>query len=214
MEDTGTNASTATVEAKNPEGVETTENKTSSIDLKNILTIVVTTVISIGCAFIFVTKIYNSKDVYDITNVADASSINDSDSTPKEDIEANPDKNEGKKEEGNTKNSEKKSKALSKILVPMDSIVVNLGKVDSRRYLRVLISLEVDNIETEKEVKDNKVIFRDKLISFLSTKNSEEIGSTSSRSMLRTKIKDLLNKEFFEAAEVITQVYFSDLIVQ
>ncbi|MBT5307416.1 MAG: hypothetical protein HOL31_20345 [Candidatus Scalindua sp.] len=192
-----------------------------SIDLKSTLAIAVTTVISIGCAFIFVTKIYNSKDVYDITNVADASSINDSESAPKENIEANPEKNEDKKEkskdkkeEGNTKNSEKSSNALSKILVPMDSIVVNLGKIDSRRYLRVLISLEVDNIETEKEVKKNKERFRDKLISFLSTKSPKEIGSPSNQSLLRTKIKDLLNKEFFKAAEVITKVYFSDLIIQ
>ncbi len=177
--------------------------------------------ISIGCAFIFVTKIYNSKDVYDITNEADASSINDSESAPKENIETNPEKSEdkkekstSKKEEGNTKNSEINSNALGKILVPMDSIVVNLGKVESRRYLRVLISLEVDNIETEEEVKENKVIFRDKLISFLSTKSPKEIGSPSNQSMLRIKIKDLLNKEFFNAAEVITQVYFSDLIVQ
>jgi len=178
-------------------------------------------VISIGCAFIFVTKIYNSKDAYDRTNAADASSINESESAPKENREANPEKKEekkekskSKKEEGNTKNSEIKSNALGKILVPMDSIVVNLGNVDSRRYLRVLISLEVDNIETEKEVKENKVIFRDKLISFLSTKNPNEIGAPSNQSLLRTKIKDLLNKEFFKSAEVITQVYFSDLIVQ
>ena len=38
---------------------------------------------------------------------------------------------------------------LGKILVPMDSIVVNIGKVDSKRYLRVIISLEVKNSEIE-----------------------------------------------------------------
>jgi flagellar basal body-associated protein FliL len=95
----------------------------------------------------------------------------------------------------------------------MDSIVVNLGSVDSRRYLRVIVSLEVDNSETEKAIKENKIIFRDKLVSYLSTKDAKAIGTQASLIKLRSEIKDILNK-ILGSDNAIRQVYFSDFIVQ
>jgi flagellar basal body-associated protein FliL len=95
----------------------------------------------------------------------------------------------------------------------MDSIVVNLGSVDSRRYLRVIVSLEVNNSETEMAITGNKVIFRDKLVSYLSTKDAKTIGTQDSLVKLRSEIKDILNK-ILGSDNAITQVYFSDFIVQ
>jgi flagellar basal body-associated protein FliL len=95
----------------------------------------------------------------------------------------------------------------------MDSIVVNLGSVDSRRYLRVIVSLEVDNSETEKVIKENKIIFRDKLVSYLSTKDAKAIGTQDSLIKLRSEIKDILNN-LLGSDNAIRQVYFSDFIVQ
>ncbi len=186
--------------------------------------------IAVGCAFMFVTRIYSSKDTYKAINVADASTVDAMavDDTGKK-IEAEIEKKEeakkaeskskekekeqGKKEKSDTGDVVKSNSLLGNIIVPMDSIVVNLGSVDSRRYLRVIVSLEVDNSETEKAIKENKIIFRDKLVSYLSTKDAKAIGSQDSQVNLRSEIKDLLN-ELLGSKNAIRQVYFSDFIVQ
>ena len=124
------------------------------------------------------------------------------------------DKEKKKDKIDNNDESEKSNSVLGKILVPMESIVVNLGKVDSKRYLRVLISLEVKNSEIEETVKANKVIFRDKLVSYLSSKNVSEVSTQKGYNGLRTEIKNILNSELLELDDAISQVYFSDFIVQ
>jgi len=180
--------------------------------------------IALGSAFIFVTRVYSSKDVYNITNPVNTSII---DSTAvKEDLKADTEKMEvSKKEKSKSKDKNEDSKkgdggnqksnsVLGKILVPMESIVVNLGKVDSKRYLRVIISLEVNSGEIEQTIKDNKVVFRDKLISYLSSKSIDEISTQDSQFKLRTDIKDILNGELLGSDDAITQVYFSDFIIQ
>ncbi len=184
--------------------------------------------IAVGCAFMFVTRIYSSKDAYEAISVADASTVDamtvdDTSSIPTKNIEAKLEKKEeAKKTESKSKEKKKKSdidndvksnSILGNIVVPMDSIVVNLGSVDSRRYLRVIVSLEVDNSETEMVIKENKIIFRDKLVSYLSTKDSKEIGTQDSLIKLRSEIRNILNK-LLGSDNAITQVYFSDFIVQ
>lgn len=185
---------------------------------------VVVGVIAVGFAFVFVTRVYSSKEVYNMTNSTDIST-NDSATvkesltteTGEKEIPVNM-KNKDKdiKENSNKSDSGKQisNSVLDKILVPMDSIVVNLGKVDSKRYLRVHINLEVNNGEIEKKIKDNKVIFRDKLVSYLSSKSIGEISTHDSQFKLRTDIKDILNSELLGSEEAITQVYFSDFIIQ
>ena len=98
--------------------------------------------------------------------------------------------------------------------MPMDSMVVNLGNADSKRYLRVIISLEVKNSEIEEKIKANKVVFRDKLVSYLSSKNATEVSTQASHHGLRTEIKNILNSELLGSGDAISQVYFSDFIVQ
>ncbi len=234
-EDKGTENAIDTVTEDATKNVTVSEDtkSASKTDLKSTLVMVVVAVISVLCSFIFVTRFYSSKDVYDLTNVADASVAGETDTSnvPEEKIDANTEKKEVAKraesEDGSSKNinkkteekddtgNSKKSKGiLGKTLVPMDSIVVNLGKVDSKRYLRVIISLEVGSSETENTIKTNKVIFRDKLVSFLSTKNVDDIGTSASQLGLRTEIKNLLNKELLGTDDAISQVYFSDFIIQ
>jgi flagellar basal body-associated protein FliL len=191
------------------------------IDLKNTMIMAVVALIAVGCAFMFVTRIYSSKDAYDAINVADISTV---DAMTVDDTNKKIEAEIKKKAESKSKEKEKKSDVgnvvkkksnslLGNIVVPMDSIVVNLGSVDSRRYLRVIVSLEVDNSETEKAIKENKIIFRDKLVSYLSTKDAKAIGTQESLINLRAEIKDNLNK-LLGSDNAIKQVYFSDFIVQ
>ncbi len=99
------------------------------------------------------------------------------------------------------------------ILVPLESIVVNLGGIDSNSYLKIQISLGVDSVDTQKLISEKMVIIRDKIISFFSTKTVKDIGAEGSLFKLRLEIKDLLNK-LLGSGDIIKQVYFSDFIVQ
>lgn len=189
---------------------------------------IVVGVISVVCAFVFVTKFYSSKGVYDITKSADASTSGSSSDGAESDLEDgnNVDtmkdgksekvksKSKKKDKKGNDENKEKSDNVLGKILVPMDSIVVNIGKVDSKRYLRVIISLEVKNREIKETIKKNKVVFRDKLVSYLSSRNLSEVSDQANHQGLRTEIKDLLNSALLGSDDAISQVYFSDFIIQ
>jgi flagellar basal body-associated protein FliL len=192
---------------------------------------IVVAVIAVGFAFIFATRIHSPKDVYDITKSADASASEpsyDDENNPADGSDSNTEKDEKSEETkskikdkekkkdkiDNNDESEKSNSVLGKILVPMQSIVVNLGKADSKRYLRVIISLEVKNSEIEETVKANKVIFRDKLVSYLSSKKVSEVSTQEGYNGLRTEIKNILNSELLESDDAISQVYFSDFIVQ
>ncbi len=193
---------------------------------------IVVAVISVASAFIFVTRFHSSKDVYETTKSLDASASDTSSDVTESGSEEEKDsgtEDEGKSEKVKSKDKKKDKKkdkndgdgkkeesnsVLDKILVPMDSIVVNIGKVDSKRYLRVIISLEVKNSEIEGTVKSNKVVFRDKLVSFLSSKSLSEVSDRANHQGLRTEIKDILNSTVLGSDDAISQVYFSDFIIQ
>ena len=197
--------------------------------LKNILVMIVVTVLSVGSAFIFVTRIYSSKDDYAITvssadssgagveNISEDGKGADTEKSvkPEKVKKKNKKKDKKKDKKGDDENEEKSSNnVLGKILVPMDSIVVNIGSVDSKRYLRVIISLEVKNSEIEGTIKANKVVFRDKLVSFLSSKELSEMSDRANHKGLRVEIRDLLNSDLLGIDDGISQVYFSDFIIQ
>ncbi len=212
MKDTGADEST--------ESAGDSKESVTKIDLKGTLVLVVVGVIAVASAFIFLTRFHSSKDIYNITDSVEASTL------AKEGLNTDTDKMEvSGKEKSESKDKKKdsnegdngdqtSSSVMSKILVPLESIVVNLGKVDSKRYLRVIMSLEVNSGETEQTVKDNKVIFRDKLISYLSSKSINEISTQDSQLKLREDIKGILNGEILGTDDAITQVYFSDFIIQ
>ncbi len=208
---------------ESPESTESTKDDKKSAsknDLKSTLLLVVVGVIAVGSAFVYVTRVYSSKDAYNMTNPVDASASEKDDFEVDTENVALSEKEKRKSKDGKEgskkgdSGEQKDSSFLSKTLVPMDSIVVNLGKVESKRYLRIIISLEVNNSEAEQIIKDNMVVFRDKLISYLSSKSINEISTQDSQFKLRTNIKDILNEELLGSDDTISQVYFSDFIIQ
>jgi flagellar basal body-associated protein FliL len=117
---------------------------------------------------------------------------------------------------GNTddiKDEEEADGIQDSILVPLESIVVNLEGIDSNTYLRIQISLGVDSEDAQKMISEKMVIIRDKIISFFSTKTVKDIDMEEGLFKLRLEIKDLLNK-LLGSGDIIKQVYFSDFIVQ
>ncbi len=98
------------------------------------------------------------------------------------------------------------------IIVPMETVVVNLGGISSNRYLRIQTSLEVGNEDDQKMISEKEVILRDKMISFFSSKTMRDIETEGGLFKLRLELKDVLNR--LVGAGVIKQIYFSDFIVQ
>ncbi len=119
-------------------------------------------------------------------------------------------------EKGNTddvNNEEEAGDIQDSIVVPLKSIVVNLGGIDSNRYLRIQVSLEVDSEDTKKMIGEKMVIIRDNIISFFSTKTVKDLVMEEGLGKLRLEIKDSLNK-LLGSSNMVRQIYFSNFIVQ
>ncbi len=164
------------------------------------------------------------EDDFEVQDADSASITEEISDTSKEDTKEKPEKkveegketkgaNAGKKDINDANSDENAEEAQGDIIVPLESIVVNLGGVGSRRYLRVLINLEVENEDAQNMIKEKIVMLRDKMISLLSTKTANEIETEGSLLRLRLEIKSILN-ELLGSSNIIKKVYFSDFIVQ
>lgn len=204
---------------------------TVGIDLKTTLIMSAVGLSSVVCAFIFTTRMLpgiekGSLEIVGENNVAveeTSESAQNKTKIKKEEKKTNKEdkKTTEKKDVSNIADDEEEDyipdpdaeSESGKILVPMESIVANLGGVESRRYLRVMINLEVSNTEAQDLVNRKMVMIRDKLISYFSAKASSDIESEGSLFKLRLEIKNSLNKVLGHD-KIIKQVYFSDFIVQ
>jgi flagellar FliL protein len=205
------------------DGALSNRNNSDTLDLKPTVIIAVIAMISVVCAFVFVSKMNSSpkESVLDIEEID--SNERTRETAPKGVPENKPDKTKKKeKKEGkgndvekddNGSEDESEVETQGNIIVPLESIVVNLGGVGSRRYLRLQINLEVENEEAQDMINEKIVMLRDKMISLLSAKSAKEIETEGSLLRLRLEIKNILN-EVLGTVDTIKQVYFSDFIIQ
>ncbi len=195
-------------------------------DLKNKLIMAIVALISIVCSFTFVSKISTSfeENDFEVQDVNSVSTVERTKDVPQRETNMKQENKKGKTddvnragvEKGNTEdiNSDEEAGSLMDgFVVPLESIVVNLGGIGSNRYLRIQISLGVDSEDAQKKISEKTVILRDKMISFLSTKTVKALETEGGLFKLRLEIKDLLNK-LLGSGDIIKQVYFSDFIVQ
>ncbi len=197
---------------------------TVGIDLKTTLIMSAVGLSSVVCAFVFTARMLPDIEKGDLelvgeNNVAvEETSESAQNKTKIKQEEKKPtEKNDvsniaDDEEEDYIPDSDAESES-GKVIVPLESIVANLGGVESRRYLRVMINLEVSNKEAQDLVNRRMVMIRDKLISFFSDKSASDIESEGSLFKLRLEIKNSLNKVLGHG-KIIKQVYFSDFIVQ
>lgn len=198
-------------------------NNSDALGLKATVIIAVIAIASVACAFVFVSKMNSSSKESLLDREKTGSKKITRDTTVVEVTGDKPDKtnkkpkkqSKGNNSENNDNESEEENgeEMEGNSIVPLESIVVNLGGVGSRRYLRVLINLEVESGEAEGKIKEKIVMLRDKMISLLSAKSAKEIETEGSLLRLRLEIKNILN-EVLGTGETIKQVYFSDFIIQ
>jgi len=99
------------------------------------------------------------------------------------------------------------------LIIPVDTIVVNLSGSNARRYLKAKVNLEAKDAETKKKIESKTIPIKDRLISILSSKTLEDIDGLEGQESLRSEIKNNLDS-ILKVENGILQVYFSEFVVQ
>jgi flagellar FliL protein len=110
------------------------------------------------------------------------------------------------------------SKSKSGIL-PLDAFTVNLNDPFARRYVEVLVNLEIKNKAYIPKITENELMIprmRDEIFMIISAKSYSELNSTSGKVALKEEIQmrinELMKEEFGQ--EPVSQVYFTKFIIQ
>lgn len=94
---------------------------------------------------------------------------------------------------------------------PLDTFIVNLVG-QGKSYLKAKIELELDSENTTAEINKRLPQLRDNILTTLSSKSFEEIGTLEGKYQLRAELKASLN-QYLTTGKVIN-IYFTDFIVQ
>ena len=111
---------------------------------------------------------------------------------------------------------EKIEKLLQKSAVlPLDPFVVNLADTDAARYLRIKISLMVDDKSKVKEVTDNQALqlkVRDVILQSLTAKTSQDLINEEGKNKLRHEIQEKVTLYFRDPK--LVDVMFTEFVIQ
>lgn len=177
---------------------------------KAIIMMGIVVLISVGCAFIFVSKVYPSligrtpDEVEQENNQVEETQV----SQAVQSAEANMKPVSKKKEEESSVPAEEVN-----LIVAIDTIVVNLSASNGRRYLKVKINLEAKDEDVRKKIESKPVQIKDRLISILSSKTLEDIDGLEGQENLRNEIKNALDV-ILKIEGGILQVYFTEFVIQ
>jgi flagellar basal body-associated protein FliL len=172
--------------------------------------------ISVGCAFVFVSKVYPSLtgntqlDVVEQDQKRAEETAEAQMSKPSE-IEREPVSTSKKK--GEKGKEDKKDVEEESTIVPLDAVIVNLSGSGGRRYLKAKINLEARDGEVKKKIESKSIQIKDRLISILSSKTLEDIEGLEGQESLRREIKDAVDS-VLKVEDGVLQVYFTEFVVQ
>ena len=183
---------------------------------KTIIMTGIVILISVGCAFVFVSKVYPSltgkvaPDALVPENEA-AVETAEAQTVKQPETKKEPASASKKKEEKGKEGKEGAEKEVS-LIVPVDTIVVNLSGSNGRRYLKAKMNLEAKDGEVKKLIETKSVQIKDRLISILSSKTLEDIDGVEAQENLRKETKDAVDVVL--KVEGVLQVYFTEFVVQ
>lgn len=99
---------------------------------------------------------------------------------------------------------------LPPAILPLETFIVNLQVKGS--FLRTTIQLEFADSQLPPTIESDMPKIKDAIIRTLSSKSSSEILTAEGKERLRGEIRDSVNDML--GAEEITQVYFTEFIIQ
>jgi flagellar FliL protein len=100
-------------------------------------------------------------------------------------------------------------------VIPLEPFVVNLADTEAARYLRIKISLMVDDKAKLKEVSENQALqlkVRDVILGSLTAKRSQDLISPEGKNNLRHEIQDKI-AIYFRAPKLV-DVMFTEFVIQ
>ena len=186
---------------------------------KTIMMMGIVVLISVGCAFVFVSKVYPSltgnvaPDAVVPGNPENEAAVETAEvqTVKQSETKKEPASTSKKKEEKGKEGHEGAEKEES-LIVPVETLIVNLSGSNGRRYLKAKINLEAKDGEMQKIIKTKAVQIKDRLISILSSKTLEDIDGLEGQENLRKEIKDAVDVVL--KVEGVLQVYFTEFVVQ
>ena len=116
-------------------------------------------------------------------------------------------KEELKKIEEEIKKAEKPG-----IMYNLGSLIVNLADQDAATFLKVSITLELDNQKVQQQVEQRLPEIKDAIISLISSKTSSEIKTPEGQEKLKEEILKRVNAIL--PAGGVRNVYFTEFIIQ
>ena len=182
--------------------------------------------ISAGCAFVFVSKVYPS-----LTGDVQLAAVGQEKEGEEERFEDVPEvqtmkpaeveklpvstskKKEVHEKEDKKGKDEKINIEEECLIVPVDPVIVNLSGSGGRRYLKVKINLEAKDVDIKKKIEAKSVQIKDRLIFILSSKTLEDIEGSEGQEYLRREIQDSVNV-VLKIEDGVLQVYFTEFVVQ
>ena len=100
-------------------------------------------------------------------------------------------------------------------VIPLEPFVVNLADVDAARYLRIKISLMVDDKSKVKEVSENQALqlkVRDVILESLTAKRSQDLINPDGKNKLRHELQEKV-AVYFRATKLV-DVMFTEFVIQ
>jgi flagellar FliL protein len=94
--------------------------------------------------------------------------------------------------------------------VALPAFVVNLADPNARRYLKIVLDVEMTG--NPELIEANMAKIRDSLLLLLSSKTSQELATLEGKIMLRKEIVDRLNQALGQSK--VARVYFTDFVIQ
>lgn len=94
----------------------------------------------------------------------------------------------------------------------LESLIVNLADPGGKRYLKITIHFDMSDPKLKEELDMRKPNIQDMLITLLSSKNYEEIGTVVGKKVLRQEILNIVNPKL--RLGQVKDVYFTEFVIQ
>ncbi|MBN1225721.1 MAG: flagellar basal body-associated FliL family protein [Deltaproteobacteria bacterium] len=120
----------------------------------------------------------------------------------------------GKDKEGASGSKSKNKVEENKIIVPLESFIVNLlGKSRlGNRYLKVIMQLEISSEKDKDLIDKHKPQLRDTILLFLSNQTFDDVKTVEGKLELKQSLLSRINNILGQA--IVKQVYFTEFVVQ
>ena len=113
----------------------------------------------------------------------------------------------GKSEDGKTS-----IRGTGGVIFSVEDMIVNPAQTNGKMLLLASLGLSVESEESKKVLEEKQVVVKDAILSVLSSKNVNQLGSATYRDTLKTEILKNLAVEIPDTK--VNNIYFSKFIIQ